>query len=122
MGFVVHKVLLGHVFLFFPIIPPLLRIHSYVTWGMDKGPVRGIVSLRINNNSITPHIYRLCNLSLHIFTIRLSGISTVMYAKAEYVALLSQFIGEMAQKPHSDFRLHERNSGMLSTKQEQSQH
>jgi hypothetical protein len=28
------------------IIPPLLHIHSYIIWGMDKGPVRDPVPQR----------------------------------------------------------------------------
>jgi hypothetical protein len=51
VGFV-HKMALGQVCLRgrrFPsdsIIPPLLHIHSYIIWGMDKEPVRGHVPQR----------------------------------------------------------------------------
>jgi hypothetical protein len=39
---------------FFPvsIIPPLFHIHSYIIWGMDKGPVRGPVPQRQQSHPI----------------------------------------------------------------------
>jgi hypothetical protein len=57
VGFVVDLVVLGQIFLrilrYSPvnIIPPLLHIHSYIMWGIDKGLVRGPVPQR---NSLTP--------------------------------------------------------------------
>lgn len=39
----------GYVFLqvlrFYPVIPPLLHVHTYIIWGMGKEPVSGPVSL-----------------------------------------------------------------------------
>jgi hypothetical protein len=52
MGFVEDTVALGKVFLqvlrFSPvnINPPLLRIHSYIIWGMDKDPLAAAVPQR----------------------------------------------------------------------------
>jgi hypothetical protein len=58
VGFVVDKVAMGQVFLpglrFFPvsIIPPLLHIHLCISWGIDNGPVSGLVPQR---HSLAPN-------------------------------------------------------------------
>jgi hypothetical protein len=57
VGFVVDEVALGQVFLrglrFYPvtIILPLLHIHSYVIWGMDKGSV----TAQFHRDIVLPH-------------------------------------------------------------------
>jgi hypothetical protein len=63
VGSVVDIVVLGQVFLrvlrfsSVHIIPPLLHIHSYITWGMDTGPERGPVPVR---HSLTPWQQEVC--------------------------------------------------------------